>query len=86
MAEWNKLVEHCSNDLPVFVWRNRMKARMAYASVATTYLLWKSFFFHVGYKASVHRHCVLDALTTNDQCVYCRKYLSPQDILDCSSI
>jgi hypothetical protein len=27
-------------------WRNRTKALIAYASVATTYLLWKSFFFH----------------------------------------
>ncbi len=46
MAEWDKLVELCSNDLPVFVLENRTKALMAHASVATTYLLWKSFFFH----------------------------------------
>ncbi len=33
-------------------------------------------------KASVHRHCVLEALQSNNQCVYCRKVLNPQDIID----
>ena len=35
-------------------------------------------------KASVHRHCVLEALKSNDQCVYCRKVLDFQDIIDCT--
>jgi hypothetical protein len=35
-------------------------------------------------KASVHRQCVLDALQSNNQCVYCRKILDPQDIIDCT--
>jgi hypothetical protein len=35
-------------------------------------------------KASVHRQCVLDALQSNNQCVYCRKFLDPQDIIDCT--
>jgi hypothetical protein len=35
-------------------------------------------------KASVHRHCVLKALQSNNQCVYCRKVLDPQDIIDCT--
>jgi hypothetical protein len=33
-------------------------------------------------KASVHRHCVLKALQSNNQCVYCREVLDPQDIID----
>jgi hypothetical protein len=35
-------------------------------------------------KASVHRHCVLEALQSNNQCVYCREVLDPQDIIDCT--
>jgi hypothetical protein len=35
-------------------------------------------------KASVHRHCVPEALKNNDQCVFCRKVLDPQDIIDCT--
>jgi hypothetical protein len=35
-------------------------------------------------KASVHTHCVLEALQSNNQCVYCRKVLDPQDIIDCT--
>ncbi len=35
-------------------------------------------------RASVHRHCVLEALQSNNQCVYCRKVLDPQDIIDCT--
>jgi hypothetical protein len=36
------------------------------------------------YKASVHRHCILEALQSNNQCVNCRKVLDPQDIIDCT--
>jgi hypothetical protein len=35
-------------------------------------------------KASVHKHCVFEALKSNDQCVYSRKVLDPQDIIDCT--
>jgi hypothetical protein len=35
-------------------------------------------------KASVHRHCVLEALQSNHQSVYCRKPLNPQDIIYCT--
>jgi hypothetical protein len=35
-------------------------------------------------KASVHGHCVLEALKRNDQCVYCRQVVNPQDIIDCT--
>jgi hypothetical protein len=32
-----------------------------------------------------HRHCVLESLQCNNQCVYCREVLDPQDIIDCTS-
>ena len=85
MAEWDRLVERCSNDLPVFVSRKLIDGSdelcFCCADSASMEVI------HLPCcKASVHRHCVLDALTTNDQCVYCRKYLLPQDILDCSPI
>jgi hypothetical protein len=35
-------------------------------------------------KASVHRYCVLEALQSNKQCVYCKKVLDPQDIINCT--
>jgi hypothetical protein len=35
-------------------------------------------------KASVHKHCVLEALQSINQCVYCRKVLDPQDFIDCT--
>jgi hypothetical protein len=37
-------------------------------------------------QASVHRHCVLEALQSNNQCVYCRKVLDPQDIINCTTL
>ncbi len=46
MAEWDRLVEHCSNDLPVFVSRKLLMEVMNYASVAQTHHLWRSFIFH----------------------------------------
>jgi hypothetical protein len=58
-------------------------AVLNYASVAKTHLQWKSLIFHAA--ASVHRHCVLKALQINNQCVYCRKVLDPQDIFVCTS-
>ncbi len=35
-------------------------------------------------KASVHRRCVLEALKSKGQYVYCRKVLNTQDIIDCT--
>jgi hypothetical protein len=35
-------------------------------------------------KASVHRHFILEALQSNNQCVYCRRVLDPQDIINCT--
>jgi hypothetical protein len=53
---------------------------MNYASVAQIWHLWRL----PCCKARVHRQCVLDALQSNNQCVYCRKVLDPQDIIDCT--
>ena len=78
-------MEHCSNHLPVFVSRKLIDGNDELCFCCTD--LSSMEVIHLPCcKASVHRHCVLDALTTNDQCVYCRNYLSPQDILDCSPI
>ena len=85
MAEWDKLVEHCSNDLPVFVLEKQNEGANGLCFCCHD-LPSMEIILLPCCKARVHRHCVLDALTTNDQCVYCRKYLSPQDILDCSPI
>jgi hypothetical protein len=85
MAEWDRLVELCSNDLPVFVLEKQIEG--AYGLCFCCADLPSMEIIHLPCcKASVHRHCVLDSLTTNDQCVYCRQYLDPQDILDCTPI
>jgi hypothetical protein len=84
MAEWDRLVERCSNDLPVFVSEKLIDGSdelcfccVDSPSMENIHLLWCC-------KASVHRHCVLEALQSNNQCVYCRKVLDPQDIIDCT--
>ncbi len=83
MAEWDRLVEPCSNDLPVFVSENLIDGtyelcfwRVDSPSMEVIHL--------PCCKASVHRHYVFEALQSNNQCVYCRKVLDPQDIIDCT--
>ncbi len=62
-------------------------ALMDYASVAQIYLLWTMEVILLPCcKARVHRHCVLESLKTNDQCVYCRQVQDSQDIIDCTPI
>jgi hypothetical protein len=83
MAEWDRLVERCSNDLPVFVSMKLIDGSdelcFCCADLASMEVI------HLPCcKASVHRQCVLDALQSNNQCVYCRKVLDPQDIIDCT--
>jgi hypothetical protein len=83
MAEWDRLVERCSNDLPVFVSRKLIDGSdelcFCCAVLASMEVI------HLPYcKASVHRQCVLDALQSNNQCGYCRKVLDPQNIIDCT--
>jgi hypothetical protein len=83
MTEWDRLVEHCSNDLSVFV-----SEKLIDGSDELCFCCADSPSMEVVHlpccKASVHRHCVLEALQSNNQCVYCRKNLDPQDIIGCT--
>ncbi len=83
MAEWDRLVERCSNDLPVTV-----SEKLIDGSFESCFCCIDSPSIEVinlpCCKASVHRHCVLEALQSNNQCIYCRKVLDHQDIIDCT--
>ncbi len=83
MAEWDRLVEHCSNELPVFV-----SEKLIDGSSELCFCCIDSPSMEVinlpCCKASVHTHCVLEALQSNNQCVYCRKVCDPQDVIDCT--
>jgi hypothetical protein len=83
MAEWDRLVEHCSNDLPVTV-----SEKLIDGTFELCFCCIDSPSIEVinlpCCKASVHRCCVLKALKSNNQCVYCRKVLNPHDITDCT--
>jgi hypothetical protein len=83
MAEWDRLVERCSNDLLVFV-----SGKLIDGSSELCFCCIDSPSMEVIQlpccNASVHTHCVLEALQSNNQCVYCRKVLDPQDIIDCT--
>ncbi len=84
MAEWDRLVEHCSNDLPVTVSGEKLidgTFELCFCCVDSPSM---EVINPPCCKASVHRQCVLKALKSNDQCVYCRKVLDPQDIIDCT--
>jgi hypothetical protein len=71
MAEWDRLVEHCSNYLPVFVSEKLVDG--AYGLCFCCADLPSMELINLPCcKASVHRHCVLEALKRNNQCVYCR--------------
>jgi hypothetical protein len=83
MDEWDRLVERCSNDLPVTV-----SEKLIGSTFELCFCCVDSPSMEVinlpCCKASVHRYCVLEAPQSNDQCVYCRKVLDPQDIIDCT--
>jgi hypothetical protein len=83
MAEWDRLVELFSNDLPVAV-----SEKLIDGTFEACFCCIDSSSMEVinlpCCKASVHRHCVLKALKSNNQCVHCRKVLDPQDIIDCT--
>ncbi len=83
MAEWDRLVLHCSNNCPVAV-----SEKLIDGSFELCFCCIDSPSMEVinllCCKASVHRHSVLEALKSNNQCVYCRKVLDPQDIIDCT--
>jgi hypothetical protein len=83
MAEWDRLVLCCSNNLPVTV-----SEKPIHDSFELCFYCEDSPSMEVinlpCCKASVHRHCVLKALQSNNQCVSCREVLDPQDIIDCT--
>ncbi len=83
MAEWDRLVLGCSNNLLVTV-----SEKIIDGSFELCFCCIDSPSMEVinlpCCKASVHRHCVLKALQSNNQCVYCRKVLDPKDIIDCT--
>ncbi len=83
MVEWDRLVEHCSNDLPVFVSEKLIDGifELCFCCIDSPSM---EVINLPCCKASVHRHCVLEAPQSNIQCVYCRKVLDPQDIIDCT--
>ncbi len=76
-------MERCSNDLPVTV-----SEKLIDGTFELCFCCIDSPSMEVinlpCCKASVHRHCVLKALQSNNQCVYCRNVLDPQDIIDCT--
>ncbi len=76
-------MEHCSNDLPVFV--SEKLVNSAYELCFCCADLPSMEVINLPCcKASVHRHYVLEALQSNNQCVYCRQVVDPQDIIDCT--
>ncbi len=83
MAEWDRLVERCGNDLPITVSENLIDGtfELCFCCVDSPSM---EVINLPCCKTSVHKHCVLEALQSNDQCVYCRKVLDPQDIIDCT--
>jgi hypothetical protein len=83
MAEWDRLVEHCSNDLPVTVSEKLIDGTFELCFCCVDSPSMKVINLPCC-KASVHRHCVLEAPKSNNQCVYCRKFLNLQDIIDCA--
>jgi hypothetical protein len=84
MAEWDRLVERCSNDLPVTVSEKLIDGtfELCFCCVDSPSM---EVINLPCCKANLHIHCFLKALKSNNQCVYCRKVLDPQDIIDCTS-
>ncbi len=80
MAEWDRLVERCSNDLP-----GAVSEKLIDGTFELYFCCIDSPSMEVinlpCCKASVHRHCVLEALKSNDQCVYCTGKFSILKIL-----
>ncbi len=70
MAEWDRLVEHCSNDLPV-----QVSEKLIDGTFQSCFCCVDSPSMEVMNlpccKTSVHRHCVLEALQTSKQQSMC---------------
>jgi hypothetical protein len=85
MAEWDRLVLCCCNNLPVTVYKKPIDG-----SFELYFCCEDSPSMEVinnqCCKASVHRHFVLKALQSNNQCIYQRKVLDPQDIINCTTL
>jgi hypothetical protein len=83
MDEWDRQVLRRSNNLPVTV-----SEQLIDGSFESCFCCVDSPSMEVitltCCKAYVHRHCVLEALQTNNQCVYCKEVIDPQDIIDCT--
>jgi hypothetical protein len=83
MTEWDRLVLCCSNNLPVIVYEKPIDGTFELCFCCEDSPSMEVINLPCC-KASVHRHCVLEDLQSNNQCVYCRKVLDPQDIIDCT--
>jgi hypothetical protein len=83
MDEWDRMVLHCSNNLPVTVSEKLIDGSFESCFCCVDSPLMEAINLPCC-KASVHRHCVLKALQSNHQCVYCREVLDPQDVIDCT--
>ncbi len=82
MTEWDRLVLCCSNDLPVTMSEKRIDGSFELCFCCKDPPSMEVINLPCC-KASVHRHYVLEALQSNNQCVYCKKVLDPQDIINC---
>jgi hypothetical protein len=65
MAEWDRLVEHCSNDLLVFVSEKQVNGTYGFCFCCADLPSMEVINLPCC-KASVHRHCVLEALKRNN--------------------
>jgi hypothetical protein len=83
MTEWDRPVMCYSNDLPVTVSEKPIDGsfRLCFCCEDSPSM---EVINLPCCEASVHRHCVLKALQRNNQCVYCRKVLDPQDVINCT--
>jgi hypothetical protein len=85
MAELDRLVLCCSNNLPVTVLEEPINGSFELCSCCEDSPSMEVINLPCC-KASVHRHCVLEALQSNNQYVYCWIVLDPQDIINCTTL
>jgi hypothetical protein len=69
MAEWDRLVLHCNNNLPVTVSEKLIDGTFEFCFCCIDSPSMEVINLPC-LKASVHRHCILEALQSNNQCVY----------------
>jgi hypothetical protein len=85
MAEWDRLVLCCSNNLVVRVYEKPIDGsfELCFCCEDSPSM---EVINHPCCKVNAQRHCVLEALQSNNQCVYCQKVLDPQDIIECTTL